>query len=975
MPAQFSAIPVQFGGLDLKSDPKQVLPGKLLVCENAVFSKPGVVQKRHGTEALSTDTEPVDRGDVGTITAARGVSAFLDELLLFDGQRGWSYSTATAKWQDRGPVTSAIVDGLPIHASTTSQRNGDVSYADGLRCVVWEDSGGGCYYSVQDVATGAFIVNAALYGASGTSPRVVAFGRYFYVFWQAANNVFFKRIQRSTPAKIEIAINIAGDAIGPYNVAAIENQLWVAWCANGGTPANVLWYDVTGQDYVITSANVACDSSIAVFPGIGGEVIHVCASDPRLTVRRLAASNAVLGTAAANFTDQRAARCTGYATSTTQGVLIVEQTDDGAPETFSVAKRTYNTQAGTISGSSTIAIGYGLASDVWEYAGHHYVVLVYPSAVQPTYFVYDLDAERVVAKLCAQSAGGRRTAPTVSGVPDYGNGVFELFTQTVGRLQVENGVVFTAANATIGRIDYGATGTYQTAQVGRNLLVVGGIVQAYDGQSWSECGFHVFPEMVSPVNTTTGGATVAGTYLITACYEWTDAIGQIHRSAPAIPVAVTPIANQRLRPQATFYQLSDKQNVRLVFYRTDANGVVFHKLAEIANNPGVETSAVGDVVDNGGSLAGNALLYTVGGVLDAIAPPSASIAVSRKGRVFLAGLQDKYAVAYSQDTATGEPVAFNDALVLRTDERGGPVTALGVLDDKLVIFKASSLYVVFGEGPTNTGAQDDFSQPQLVSSDVGCINPKSVVTTSQGLLFQSTKGIYILDRSLQVAYLGAPVEDYNGLTILGGVPVPDTNQVRFVTRQGPGLVWDFQFNQWSTFSLHEGEGCTVWRGKYTYAKASGVVYRENDGYADGGTAPVRLRVKTGWLQFAGLQGFQRARKALVLGDYKGPHRLRIRVAFDYQTSPVQDVQVDATSIVAGNTYGSQSPYGAELVYGGVYVPYQFEVTLVRQKCQAVQLEIDDLQSDSFNEGLTINAVTFLVGVERGTARVPAARSF
>ena len=47
-----------------------------------------------------------------------------------------------------------------------------------------------------------------------------------------------------------------------------------------------------------------------------------------------------------------------------------------------------------------------------------------------------------------------------------------------------------------------------------------------------------------------------------------------------------------------------------------------------------------------------------------------------------------------------------------------------------------------------------------------------------GVFFKSAKGIYLLDRSFQVHYIGADVEAYNALTIVGAAVVPDTNSVR-----------------------------------------------------------------------------------------------------------------------------------------------------------------------------------------------------
>ena len=103
------------------------------------------------------------------------------------------------------------------------------------------------------------------------------------------------------------------------------------------------------------------------------------------------------------------------------------------------------------------------------------------------------------------------------------------------------------------------------------------------------------------------------------------------------------------------------------------------------------------------------------------------------------------------------------------------------MDDKLIIFKNNSIYFMAGDGPNNLGQQDTFSQPQLISSDVGCENKNSIVLSPQGLFFKSNKGIFRLSRSLGLSYIGAPIEDFNDLTIKKADLLAKKNEVRFLT--------------------------------------------------------------------------------------------------------------------------------------------------------------------------------------------------
>lgn len=47
-------VPVPFvGGVDTKTDEKQVVPGKLLLLENGIFTSPKQIKKRNGYRQLS----------------------------------------------------------------------------------------------------------------------------------------------------------------------------------------------------------------------------------------------------------------------------------------------------------------------------------------------------------------------------------------------------------------------------------------------------------------------------------------------------------------------------------------------------------------------------------------------------------------------------------------------------------------------------------------------------------------------------------------------------------------------------------------------------------------------------------------------------------------------------------------------------------------------------------------------------------
>ena len=428
--------------------------------------------------------------------------------------------------------------------------------------------------------------------------------------------------------------------------------------------------------------------------------------------------------------------------------------------------------------------------------------------------------------------------------------------------------------------------------------------------------------------------------------------------------------------------------MRIVLYRTLANGTNFYRASSLTapteNNPSVATLTITDGLDDA-TLAARPLLYTTGGVVENIPPGAVDGVVVHRGRLWAIDAANKLRLWFSRQVQTGAPVEFSDALYLDVDARGGDVVGLASLDDKLIIFKRGQIFFVAGQGPDATGSLNDFSDAVLVTTDVGCLDARSIVTTPAGLMFQTSKGIYLLNRSLEVSYVGADVEAYNGATVESSQLITTTNQVRFVLSTGVALVYDYLVGQWSVFTNHPAVDSVVWLDRFCWLRSDGVAMREDPTRHDDDGRFVPLRFTTGWIGFDGnggpytaaaggrgpasLQSFQRARRLLILGEYQGAHRLRVQVGFDYNDAPAQDVTITPAE---PDTYGEGPTYGDETPYGGEWQLYQWRVDLARQKCQAVQVTITDEREGGAvsSEGVRLSALAFELGIKPGTTRVP-----
>jgi hypothetical protein len=373
------------------------------------------------------------------------------------------------------------------------------------------------------------------------------------------------------------------------------------------------------------------------------------------------------------------------------------------------------------------------------------------------------------------------------------------------------------------------------------------------------------------------------------------------------------------------------------------------------------------------------LIYTTGNILANISPPANSIIVTYNNRVFLAGLSDKLLMLYSQTVLDNSannsvPPQFCQELTIACDPRGGNITALGLLNQALIIFKEREIFAIQGNGPDATGTNNDFGDPTLITSDVGCINANSVVITPMGLMFQSAKGIYLLDQSLNVSYIGAPVEAFNSLSWTASLENPQDNQIIFTSSSGIALIFDYYFKQWATWTNHYATSCAIYNNLFAFLTPSGEVFVQNrNAWTDAGS-PIFLSWTLPNLSFAGLQGFQRVFRCFILGSYKGIHSLNVSVAYDFNDSSTQTTTIfpsNGLSTWGSDTnWGSSSPWG-----GGSYQIYEFRVDFNIQKCTSIRLQVSDNQASSYNEGYSISSVVFEVGILPGANRLPVSNTY
>lgn len=1222
-------------GIDTKTDPKEVVQGKLLTLNNGFFQTVGEIRKRNGYTQVGT-----------TLSSGNAVASYNNELIALDNSSLLSFSSAQSLFNSKGNKVAVDLSVKSIIKNTFQQTAPDSAYASNLQVFVWEDTQGGVRYCVVDYTTGQLIVPNTLIYATGIKPKVKTIGSFFVIFFSdsASNNLKYVSINTSTPTVLGAAVVVAADLNSSnfnYDATALSNRLFVAYNSNAASVRIFYLSNLLVQSAVTTIAGINADKCITCF---ADTQLWVAFQDASLNVKYLIRDSnlgLILATTLVENTSQ-SRNITGYASA---GLAKIFYEIVGTSNSNNYIRAASLTNLGIVSNVSTFIRSVGLASKAFSYNSNTYVVVTHESSLQSTYFLLNCSTGNISAKIAPDNGGGITTRSILPEINAITAALVQFPYLLKGNLTSVNGDIFTETGLSSASLSFGMP--IVTNSIGNNLHMSGGLLSVYDGASVSEHGFNLYPEDVTAEYNYSNGALSFGQYQYSVVYEWTDNQGQIHRSAPSVPLTVTipssggllnftgttttgsPIVTgintfdgislaisvsssafpantfisainygageitlsanatttgfanftvteaaeagtnttistdtvafsapgviipfisplvsgqnsltvvdstylfvgmtldgagvapanttitaingrvltlsanlSRSSSMASFWfkiswsstvtigdtvitgvphnivtqlhlgqqifqqfapvgkitsidtglntitidtplpatgtfefeaappssavlrigqeinsatsglvfpagtlirsvddstysftisnpptsisstnpstilisnratvvltiptlRVTNKSgSVSIVVYRTTANGTIFYRVTSITsllyNDTTVDTVEYVDELSDY-SIIGNEQIYTTGGEVENIEVPATSITTLYKNRLIAVPSEAPLSWWFSKQVIPGSPVEFNDSFVQNVDARGGVVTAISVMDDKLIIFKANTIFYVVGDGPTPAGTNNDFSPSFKIETDTGCINKKSVVSTPIGTLYQSANGIYLLDRSLQVQYIGAEVESFNSNTITSAQLIPGVTQVRFTLDSGSCLVFDYFVKQWSVFTNINATDSCIFNNIFNVISTSGIVNKETAGiFTDNGSF-IPISLVTSWLSFAGLQSYQRAYKLLLLGQYKSAHTLSIGMSYDFVSTVSHTATIPVTT----------APTGA----------YQYRVFLNQQKCEAVQFTVTETQSLPYGEGLSLTAMAFEVGAKKGLQKVPASKAY
>lgn len=990
-------VPVAFkSGLSGKKSDKLTLPGEFLQLDDCVRRKVAEIQKRYGYTALS-----VNILGGGTLSAGSHLDVFNDDLIAICNGQLYSWVPSQNGWLNKGLCATAQVDLDPLVRTSGTQTAHDMAAsAAGLTCVVYEDTSLNACYSIFDDTTGTAIVYQQMIESGlGMRPKVITLADRFLIGYLRPNASYalkFGVIPFNNPTVTfsPVATGIAVGSDLPWDLdhyAATGHDEGVFVAHNGttavmgmvSTAAALIKSFTLATTPVVTMATVVADSANArAFAFVGstsGNLVgmgytpypgqSISSFNTTVSTASSQVTAAINGTNIIVYVDNK------NATSTTTGTSAHQ-----------ILKYTVDTTTTYAFAGGVALTSIGLASKAFVYNGRVYATCCYDTTLQPTYFLVRDDGY-VFGRVLGGNAGGlvKNTAGSAvrSGLPRFtvdSQGRYSTVGQVRNKLTISGDGTTLAAAIGLQRVSYTMGARINGAQLNRTYHIAGGLPLNYDGTQVVEHNFFLYPEFnASGTSVASTGGLLPKGHVWTYCwlYEWYDAQGQIHRSTPSIAQTVSTVGNGADTGWASLavspLPITNRSatSVRVVLYMSmpDVSSVLY-RYAEGTNNPSADYLSFafvnnGITTATGQPLNVQEILYTTGGVVDNVMPPTSKVVHVHKGRLFAAAPEGIY---FTKSSAPGEACEFQDTVIVPTEQDGGDVTAFASMDEKLIVFKERHVYYMSGEGPTDTGQQNDYFVPIRVAHDVGTLYPRSVVTMPKGVMFQSDKGVYMLTRGMQITYVGAGVEAYNQYQVTSAILMADQDEVRFTTLGGPCLVYNYLFDQWSVFTNYDAVGACLGLGNtYLHMKADGSVQQEVAGsYSDNGT-PVTMGITTGWLALAGMQGYGRVYKALFLGDFVSDTTTTVNIAYNYENSYTQTATFNTVTGLApiSGTGGANIPVGTSSSV------YQFVVQPSQQKCQAIKFQLTDSGTGaSFN----LLGLTLEVGRKYGAFKLPNQRN-
>jgi hypothetical protein len=205
----------------------------------------------------------------------------------------------------------------------------------------------------------------------------------------------------------------------------------------------------------------------------------------------------------------------------------------------------------------------------------------------------------------------------------------------------------------------------------------------------------------------------------------------------------------------------------------------------------------------------------------------------------------------------------------------------------------------------------------------------------------------LLSKSLQVQPIGRRVKHYTQRhKIASAMLDAGENHVVFLTKSGPSLVYNYVYDQWATWENHEAlDGAADSSGLLFFkaAQADKVFVQDQASSYDyePGQTRIPMTIDTGWISMAGLAGYKRVYRAVVVGENLAAHQLIAKIAYDFDPTWVDEQAFDAADL---RPIGTPEHYGDGLLGEFSDNAYLLELHGSRQKCTSIRYRFEDAET-------------------------------
>lgn len=488
-----------------------------------------------------------------------------------------------------------------------------------------------------------------------------------------------------------------------------------------------------------------------------------------------------------------------------------------------------------------------------------------------------------------------------------------------------------AASVEVAVLDYANSEAYSAAEYQGVSLIGTGLTSSYDGTRCVEANWAIRPQIDTVSPTGAGAITTTGTgWTYVAVFEWLDARGNMHRSAPSDPVrsgAFTSKASVNINVQPLLMtnrqtDITDAYSgVSVTLYRTINTGSTFYRCSTKSNATFSNTLLFNDALLDA-ALIQNEQLYSQPGLVGTTQPhanpPCLRHVITHRDRLIGVG-DDGCTLWPSAPYVYGEGTWWGDVFQLPISE-GGKITALASQDGRLYAFKRDRIFVIDGDGPSENGAAGEFSQPAKLPTALGCISHRSIAVAPGGIFFQSSRGIEVLSRGGGVQWVGERVQSTLALypTVTSAVTREEEGRVYFtcvsaVGTSGVTLVFDYAISDvgaWSVDKFYDSEltsatgpashALSIYGDYYRSSGTTGRVWREY-AYSLDNSFWITMAIETAWVKPAGVHGKTDISRAILIGKKEDNCNVVVRWSYDYRDTFEDAETTEADIIDAVNT--------------------------------------------------------------------------